>query len=237
MRALKILIVDDDSDNAKSLGELFEFEGHEAHVVSSGAQAINRYLREDFDVGFVDVIMPGMNGIESFMQIRKLKPKSKVFMMSGYSFEELLKQAISQGSMSLLTQELDQHSLRSIFSDIRSNSLVVTPFLPQLKIDFLREAALQRGLVCRIADTPAAIERGGLSGDLLVLNLDVPIVDALGLYSTLRKAHDMPPTVLAAPRSSHIRPDDALRDMHVTGILNKPFDLDIVLSHVRQLAA
>ena len=234
MRALKILIVDDDLDNARSLGELFEFEGHEAHVVTSGAQAIHRYLSEDFDIGFVDVIMPGMNGIESFMQIRKLKPKAKVFMMSGYSIEELLKQAISHGTMALLTQELNESALRDILNDFGPNNMVVTPFLEQQQIEFMRESAQQRGMVCRVANSPTGVERGGLESDLLILNMNLTIIDALGMYSTLRKVQDMPPTVLVAPQSNQ---SQALRDMYVTGILNKPFDLDLVLSHMTRLAA
>ena len=234
MRTLKILIVDDDLDNARSLGELFEFEGHSAHVVSSGAEAIHRYLSEDFDIGFVDVIMPGMNGIESFMQIRKLKPKAQVFMMSGYSIEELLKQAITHGTMALITQELNESALSEILIDFGANNMVVTPFLAQQQIEFMRESAQQRGMVCRVADTPTAVERGGLESDLLILNMNLTIVDALSMYSTLRKVRDMPPTVLIAPKSNQRQ---ALRDMHVTGILNKPFDLDLVLSHMTRLAA
>ena len=234
MRALKILIVDDDLDNAKSLGELFEFEGHEAHVVASGAEAIHRYLGEDFDIGFVDVMMPGMNGIESFMQIRKLKPNAKVFMMSGYSIEELLKQAITHGTTALLTQELDEKALHNILNDFGPNNMVVTPFLVQQQIEFMRESAEKRGMVCRVANSPIAVERGGLESDLLILNMNLTIIDALGMYSTLRRVQDMPATVLVASQSSQ---SQALRDMYVTGILNKPFDLELVLLHMKRLAA
>ena len=234
MRALKILIVDDDLDNAKSLGELFEFEGHKAHVVTSGAQAINCYLGEDFDIGFVDVMMPGMNGIESFMQIRKLKPKAKVFMMSGYSIEDVLKQAVTHGTMVLLSQELNDNTLCEVINDHSLNDMVVTPFLAKQQIEFMRDSAHKRGLVCQIADSPAAVERGAVESDLLILNMNLTVIDALGVYSTLRKAQDMPSTVLVAPQSDQIQ---ALRDMYVTGILNKPFDLDIVLSCMTRIAA
>ena len=87
--ALSILVVDDDIDNASSLGELFEMEGHHVRVVHSGEDAIIAYCRENFDVAFMDVMMPGMNGVESFLEIRRLKPAARVFMMTGYSVEEL----------------------------------------------------------------------------------------------------------------------------------------------------
>ena len=98
-RAYNILVVDDDRDNANSMGELFEMEGHRAHVVYGGAEAIEAYHRWNFDVSFLDVMMPGMNGVESFLAIRKLRPNANVFMMSGYSVEELLKQAVDHGAL------------------------------------------------------------------------------------------------------------------------------------------
>ena len=63
-RSLRILVVDDDADNANSLGELFELEGHRPLVVYDGEAAIAAYLKEDFDIAFMDVMMPGKNGVE-----------------------------------------------------------------------------------------------------------------------------------------------------------------------------
>ena len=97
-RSLRILVVDDDVDNANSLGELFEMEGHRPLVVYDGEAAIAAYLKEDFDIAFMDVMMPGKNGVESFLEIKKLKPLAKVYMMTGYSVEQLLQQAIDGGN-------------------------------------------------------------------------------------------------------------------------------------------
>ena len=106
-RAFRILVVDDDEDNACSLGELFELEGHSVTVVHSGDDAIAAYLESEFDMAFMDVMMPGRNGVESFMEIRKLKPDARVFMMTGYSVEQLLQQAVDNGAMGVLTKPVD----------------------------------------------------------------------------------------------------------------------------------
>ena len=106
-RTFRILVVDDDEDNACSLGELFELEGHSVTVVHSGDDAIAAYLESEFDMAFMDVMMPGRNGVESFMEIRKLKPDARVFMMTGYSVEQLLQQAVDNGAMGVLTKPVD----------------------------------------------------------------------------------------------------------------------------------
>jgi two-component system, NtrC family, response regulator HydG len=125
MRKLRILVVDDDKDNADSLGELFQLEGHDVRVVYSGEAAIHAYLKADFDFGFIDVMMPGMNGVESFMEIRKLKPKANVFMMSGYSVEELLRQAMSHGARGMFSKPVDPQTLLSTVHDIGENGVLV----------------------------------------------------------------------------------------------------------------
>ena len=237
MRALKMLIADDDRDNANSMGELLEFEGHQAQVVYSGSHAIHRYLSEDYDMCFMNVMMPGMNGTESFIEIRKLKPRAKAFMMSGFTMEDLLKQAVTKGLVTVLQQPPEVDALLALITGLRVNDLVVMPHFEQTQIEFLRAQALSQGLRMRIAESPVAVERASIDDDLLVLNMNLPIIDVLGIFASLQKVHDLPPTVLIAPHSLHVRSEDALRDMHVTGILNKPFDLDHVLTHVKRLAA
>ena len=237
MRALKMLIADDDRDNANSMGELLEFEGHQAQVVYSGSHAIHRYLSEDYDICFMNVMMPGMNGTESFIEIRKLKPRAKAFMMSGFTMEDLLKQAVTKGSVTVLQQPPEVEALLGWVTGLRVNDLVVMPHFEQTQIEFLRAQTSSQGLRMRIAESPVAVERASIDDDLLVLNMNLPIIDVLGIFASLQKVHDLPPTVLIAPHSLQVRSEDALRDMHVTGILNKPFDLDHVLTHVKRLAA
>ena len=237
MRSLKVLIVDDDRDNANSMGELFELEGHQAQVVYSGAHAVHRYLSDDFDMCFMDVMMPGMNGIASFMEIRKMKPHAKVFMMSGFSLDELLKQAVVRGGVTLMRQVQPLESLLKSYKHFATNELVVLPHIEQGMIEGLRAQALAEGIRLRVAASPAALECAGTDDDVLLLNMNLPIIDVIGIYAALQKTRDLPPTVLVMPFSNHAKSEEALLDMNVTGILSKPFDLDSVLSHVKQLAA
>ncbi len=237
MRKLKILVVDDDKDNADSLGELLELEGHEVRVVYSGQQAIFAYLEADFEVAFMDVMMPGMNGVESFMEIRKLKPKANVFMMSGYSVQELLNQAMAEGALGMLTKPLEPGMLLSAVRDVGSNGVLVAHGQgPQFLADLQRQADHDHTR-CRIVSSPAALESASASADMLVLNMNQPLIDTIGLYAALRKAHDVPPTAILGPHLPQAIGEDSFRNMLVTGILNKPFDPDRVLSHVQTVAA
>ncbi len=115
---LKILVVDDDSDAADSLAEVFEMEGHDAHAVYSGDSAIENYLKGGFDVAFMDIMMPGRNGVESFIEIKRFRPDAKVYMMTGFSANDLIEQAVDNGAMGVFSKPVDLEQVVTLLEDL-----------------------------------------------------------------------------------------------------------------------
>jgi CheY-like chemotaxis protein len=114
VKQLEILVVDDDKDNADSLAEIFEMEGHIVTTANSGKEAITAYERKNFDIAFMDIAMPEKNGVESFFEILKFKPRARVYMMTGYSVEALVQQAIDNGALGVLHKPVDLAQLLSL---------------------------------------------------------------------------------------------------------------------------
>jgi CheY-like chemotaxis protein len=106
-KSLYILVVDDDSENAESLAEVFQMDDHKVRVVYSGQEAVDAYEREKFDLGFFDVMMPGKNGVDAFVEIKDKHPEAKVFFMTGYSADDLLKKAMAKGAMGIFGKPVD----------------------------------------------------------------------------------------------------------------------------------
>ena len=75
-----ILIVDDIFSNQLLLSAIVENAGHEYKVVSNGKKAIDELERNDYDIIFMDIEMPVMNGIETTKHIRSefSQPKNKI---------------------------------------------------------------------------------------------------------------------------------------------------------------
>lgn len=233
-RKLDILIVDDDVDNALSLGELMEMEGHRARVVYSGEAAIEAYVDGNFDVSFMDVMMPGLNGVESFLKIRKLRPTAKIFMMTGFSVSELLKQAMCNGAMGVLNKPMDPQSIVDLVREVGENGIVVAPRFAQGFGNTLAEKMQAAGMPCQIVDRPEAVNSEGLHGVPVILDFNASLIDTMEHYSTLRTAGPVPATVIVAGSETvQSTGAGALRDMAVTGILTKPFDPEELL---RQLS-
>lgn len=117
-KTLKILVLDDHVDVAASLGEILELDGHEVTLAHNGPSAISAYAGTNFDLGLFDVKMPGMNGVESFIEIRKTNPTANVLMMSGYAEDGVIKQALDNGARGLLRKPFEVDDLMAKLGEI-----------------------------------------------------------------------------------------------------------------------
>ena len=106
-RPLNILVLDDDAENANSLAELFEMDDHQVIVAYNGQEAIEAFSLNKVDVGFFDVMMPGKNGVDSFIEIKQVHPEAKIYFMTGYSAEDLLRKAMDYGAKGVFGKPVD----------------------------------------------------------------------------------------------------------------------------------
>jgi len=111
---MQILVVDDDTDAADSLAELFEMEDHDVTVVYNGDNAISAFEQQSFDLAFMDIMMPGKNGVDSFNEIRKTTPDAKVYFMTGFSAGDLVDRAMEEGALGVLPKPLDPIEILSV---------------------------------------------------------------------------------------------------------------------------
>ncbi len=237
-RCLRILVVDDDIDNAQSLAELFEMEGHQSMVVHSGEAAVAAHMAENFDLAFMDVMMPGLNGVESFLQIRKMRPQAKVFMMTGYSVEELLKQAIDQGALGVLSKPMDVEAILTMVNEVGAGGLVVAPAFGANYGQSLQNVISSSGSQCRIVTDVHEAQTACGSSEVLIFDLKTPLIDSVGVCTLMKRKEAAQPTIIVTPQSHQAHfGHEALRDMEVTGILNKPFDPMALLDRLEILAA
>jgi len=119
-RALKILIVDDNEDAAKSMATLQELEGHEARVALSGPEAIA--VAEEFEpaVVLLDIGLPGMDGFEVVRHLRTLPEVKGAFMvaLTGYGTQDDRERAKEAGFDEHLAKPANFGLLRDWFREL-----------------------------------------------------------------------------------------------------------------------
>ena len=100
-------VVDDDDGMRITLVAIIEDEGYAAVSARDGYQAIKLAKDTEFAVIFIDIKMPGINGVEAYREIKKISPCSVVVMMTGFSVEDLIKEVLVEGAYAVLYKPFD----------------------------------------------------------------------------------------------------------------------------------
>ena len=96
------LVVDDDPAARAFMVQAIERHGWRCLAVDSGAEALARLSDENFDLIFLDLAMPVMNGAQTFRGIRGLDPSANVVIVTGYPDSHLMAEALEVGGFSLM---------------------------------------------------------------------------------------------------------------------------------------
>ena len=115
-----VLVVDDDNGIRFTLEGIIDDEGYKVCGARDGYQAIELVKKITFDWVFMDIRMPGLDGVETFLEIKKISPDSKVVMMTGFSVEALVKKALEAGVYAVLYKPLPVEQVLDI---LKSNLL------------------------------------------------------------------------------------------------------------------
>lgn len=114
----KILVVDDDESILKVFQYGLEDAGYQVVVAASGFEAIDQLRAGKFDLVFLDVRMPRLNGVETFKELKKIDEKLVAVMMTGYRVDALLKEAFEAGAYACIYKPFEMNEIISIIEKI-----------------------------------------------------------------------------------------------------------------------
>ena len=117
----KILVVDDEKMICEEFRAILQEEGHNVDVAYGGAEALRKVEETRFDMIFLDVLMPRMEGREVFERIRRVS-NSPVAIMSGYLPPNKEKEVLAMGAVACLRKPLDLNRIKSLLNSIQPES-------------------------------------------------------------------------------------------------------------------
>ena len=79
----RVIIIDDEEDIRIVLKEIFVRAGFDVEVASDGAEGVNLIRETGADLVITDIIMPGVDGVQTAYDIRMEFPNTKIIVMSG----------------------------------------------------------------------------------------------------------------------------------------------------------
>jgi CheY-like chemotaxis protein len=93
------------------------YYGHHITVVHDLANTLEALKNHQFDIAFMDVMMPGKDGVEVLREVKAINPALPVVMMSGYSLEEKRQQAALLGAVDCLKKPFEVDDIRRVIKE------------------------------------------------------------------------------------------------------------------------
>ncbi len=94
-----IHIIDDEPVIHDVLAQLLTSEGYEVEISASGEEALEKFPSHSFDVVLLDLLMPGMDGIETLRRIKRIEPQAAVIIITAYGSVESAISAMKIGAL------------------------------------------------------------------------------------------------------------------------------------------
>jgi CheY-like chemotaxis protein len=119
----RILLIDDNEAFRRPMGEILQRAGYEVESAPEGRAALNLYRRQAFDLVITDLIMPGMEGVETILALRQLAPALKIIAVSGggrLDAQDYLPIAEHLGANKTLAKPFSAHALLDTVSCLLS---------------------------------------------------------------------------------------------------------------------
>ncbi|OPX32749.1 hypothetical protein B1H10_07080 [candidate division KSB1 bacterium 4484_188] len=107
-----ILVVDDEYNIRSMMKEIMEMYGFKVYTAGNGRDGVDVYLRrkDEIDLVILDMVMPVMDGRAAFIEIKKINPKQKIFIISGYSQREDLDEILREGADGFMRKPFQVHN-------------------------------------------------------------------------------------------------------------------------------
>ena len=116
---LQILNVDDDKMMTKSLVDIVSMKGFQAIAACSGEESLQIVRQHKIDVLLTDVKMPDMDGVELYLQVKKIQPDVIAILMTAYAADDIIRRGLTEGVSVVLTKPLNIDFLIEIFEACR----------------------------------------------------------------------------------------------------------------------
>lgn len=206
MEKIKVLIVDDEEQFCKTISKILGKRGYEISTAGTGEEALDILKQKSRDVVILDLNMPGMDGHKTLNEIIKIRPETKVIMLTGHGGEESARISSELGAYDYLTKPCDIDLMSSkIHRAVAHKGEVKKEKLAgeiMIRIDDYSSVTEDKTVREAIEKLMSSFESSGSGGHLSILVFDKDHRELTGILSIQDLIRAIRPAYLSAPKPS-----------------------------------
>jgi CheY-like chemotaxis protein len=233
-----ILVVDDEVDTCRNLSDILTDLDYHVDVAYDGPSALELVRRNAYDVALLDLKMPGMDGLELYREIKRLRAGTVAIIVTAYAGSDTAERAQAAGAWQVLPKPADLPRLLRLVDQALGQPLVLVidddPDLCANLWDLLRERNYRVALA---HDEPTAVAQlRDSSFKAVLIDMKLPHGDGGSVFRLVRQADPQARTVVITGHRQEM--DEAVRRVLAEGadaVCYKPFDVPGLLTTLEKL--
>lgn len=236
-----ILIVDDNLSQSRTMELILGRKGYSVTAARDGLEAIEKVSKNRFEIIFMDIKMPVMNGVETFKKIKEIRSDAAVVMMTAYAVEDLVREAILEGAFGVLYKPLNIEKAIGLVEEAKGNrlgGLILIVDDDESICATFRLILTQKGYRVHVVNTgEEAIEQARRNSfSVIFLDMKLPTINGLETYFAIRQIN---PEVVAIIITGYRHEMSELIEQAMRGsayaCLDKPVDMAEVLAMTEKI--
>ena len=236
---INILIVDDEANYRNTLSKILSVKGYETTLAESGFQALDLMNERTFDAVLMDIKMPAMNGVETYKKMKAISPETVVIMMTAFSVENLIEDAIKEGAYAVVRKPFDIDMIINMIEKSRNGAyLAVIDDDPEI-CKTMKSVMQQKGY----STTTCATGEEAISflkerpQDIVFIDMKMPALNGLETYLEIKKTNPQAVAVMMTAYREEM--DDLVKEAlsnNAYTCLYKPFEMDDAIKIIEEVS-
>ena len=237
-RKATILLVDDDAGTLETLQDILTDLGYDVKVANNGFTAIEKAKEQSLDAILLDIKMPHIDGVETYKEIKKIQPDVAALMMTAYSVESLIAEALDEGAYGILNKPIDIKKIVEFIKYVTEGALIllVDDDLSTCRslLDVLNEKKCRAVTASNGNQAIEIVKEKDI--DVVFLDMKMPIMNGLDVYLAIKQIKPNINVVMMTGYRHEVQ--NLLNQAVQTGAyacIYKPFDVETVFTIIQDI--
>ena len=235
-----VLVVDDNEDLLQTFEMILKKRGFAVETAPDGLKAVEKFGDRDFDVTLMDIVMPNMNGVEAFRHMKRINPQARVILMTAYSDESLVENALREGAHCVVHKPLRIDQMIQLIQDATVDSPILLVDDDPDILEIMTKTLTRKGY--QVITATSGEEAIRLTRErpcqLAFIDVKLPVLNGLETYLKLKELHPSISAIMMTGYRDEAKEQlEKARAADAVTCLYKPFDPVEAVGLINQLGA